>query len=77
MRDPLFLTLLLKTVCKLARVRLSYSLFCVHMCVYCACVTAQTLQSCPNLCDSVTVVHGILQAKILEWMVMPSSRASS
>ena len=49
--------LLLKTVCKLARVHLSQSLFHAHVCVYCACVAVKTLQSCPNLCDSVTVVH--------------------
>ena len=42
-------------------------------------------QSCPTLCDSmdyslpvhVAFVHGILQAKILEWVAMPSSRGSS
>ena len=40
-------------------------------------------QSCPTLCDSLdcslpgSSVHGILQARILEWVVMPSSRGSS
>ena len=40
-------------------------------------------QSCPTLCDSVDCsppgpsVHGILQARILEWAAMPSSRGSS
>ena len=40
-------------------------------------------QSCPALCDPVdcsppgSSVHGILQAKILEWVAMPSSRGSS
>ena len=39
--------------------------------------------SCPTLCDPVdcsppgSSVHGILQARILEWVVMPSSRGSS
>ena len=46
-------------------------------------VCAQSLQSCPILCDPMdynppsSSVHGILQARILEWVVMPSSRASS
>ena len=40
-------------------------------------------QSCPTLCDSMncspslSCVHGILQARILEWVAMPSSRGSS
>ena len=41
------------------------------------------LQSCATLCDPMdcnplgSSVHGILQARILEWVAMPSSRASS
>ena len=41
---------------------------------------AKSLQSCPTLCDPVACsppgssVHGILQARILEWATMPSSR---
>ena len=44
---------------------------------------AQLLQSCLSLCDPVdysppdSSVHGILQAKIVEWAAMPSSRESS
>ena len=40
-------------------------------------------KSCPTLCNpieysqSVSSVHGILQARILEWVAMPSSRGSS
>ena len=40
-------------------------------------------QSCPTLCDPTdcsppgSSVHGILQARILEWAAMPSSRGSS
>ena len=47
------------------------------------CVHAQLLQSCPTLCDPVdhsppgSSVHGILQAGILEWAAIPSSRGSS
>ena len=44
---------------------------------------AKSLQSCPTLCDPMdcslpgSSVHGILQARILEWVAMPSSRGSS
>ena len=44
---------------------------------------AQMLQSCPTLCDTMdygppfSSVHGILQARILEWIAMSSSRGSS
>ena len=47
------------------------------------CVFARLLQSCPTLCEPmnyslpVSSVHGILQARILEWVAMPSSRGSS
>ena len=37
-------------------------------------------QSCPTLCDPMDCsfsVHGILPARILEWVAMPSSRGSS
>ena len=40
-------------------------------------------QSCPTLCDPMdcsllgSSVHGILQARILEWVAMPSSMESS
>ena len=42
-----------------------------------------SLQSCPTLWDPMdysppgSFVHGILQARILEWVAMPSSRGSS
>ena len=48
-----------------------------------ACMHIQLFQSCPTLCDSmdcslqVSSVHGILQARILEWVAMCSSRGSS
>ena len=44
---------------------------------------AKLLQSCPTLCKpmdctpSCSSVHGILQARSLEWESMPSSRGSS
>ena len=35
-------------------------------------------QSCPTLCGPMDyIVHGILQAKILEWVAFPFSRGSS
>ena len=50
---------------------------------FCSCVCAQLLQLCPTLCDSMdcsppgSSVYGILQARIWEWVAMPSSRESS
>ena len=47
------------------------------------CMHAKLLQSSPTVCDSMdcsppgSSVHGILQAKILKWVAMPSSRESS
>ena len=49
----------------------------------CACMLTKSLQSCPTLCDPVdcsppgSSVHGILKARILEWVAMPSSWGSS
>ena len=43
-------------------------------------VKMSVAQSCPTLCDSIDCsppgfsVHGILQARILEWVAMPSSK---
>ena len=43
-------------------------------------MAAKSLQSCLTLCDPMNCsppgssVHGILQARILEWVTMPSSR---
>ena len=48
-----------------------------------ACMCAQSLQLCPTLCDPVycglpgSSVHEIFQARILEWVAMPSPRGSS
>ena len=44
---------------------------------------ARSLYSCPTLCNPMdysppgSSVHAILQARILEWVAMPSSRQSS
>ena len=46
-------------------------------------VCAKSLRLCPTLCDPVdhsppgSSVHGILQARILEWVAKPSCRGSS
>ena len=41
-------------------------------------VKAKGAQSCPSLCDPMDyTVHGILQARILEWVTYPFSRRSS
>ena len=50
---------------------------------YSVCMHVQSLQSCLTLCDPMdcsppgSSVHGILQARILEWVAIPSSRESS
>ena len=47
------------------------------------CVKCEVAQSCPTLCDPVdcsspgSSVHGILQARVLEWVAISFSRASS
>ena len=41
-------------------------------------VKVKVAQSCPTLCDPVDdTFHGILQARILEWVAFPFSRGSS
>ena len=41
-------------------------------------VKVKIIQSCPTLCDPMDyTVHGILQARILEWVASPFSRGSS
>ena len=47
-----------------------------------SCVCVKLFQSCPTLCSPIDCsppasVHGILQARILEWVAIPSSRGSS
>ena len=48
-----------------------------------ACMRVKSLQSCPTICNTMNCsppgspVHGILQARILEWIAMSSSRGSS
>ena len=48
-----------------------------------SCMRAKSFQSCLTLCDPIdcstpgSSIHGIFQARILEWFAMPSSRESS
>ena len=54
-----------------------------HLLSYLSCVCAKSLQSCPTLCDPMDcslpgyTVHGIFQARILEWVPVSFSRGSS
>ena len=47
------------------------------------CICAKSLQSCLTLCDPMdyslpdSSVHGMLQARMLEWVGMPSFRGST
>ena len=49
----------------------------------CSCMSAQSLQLCLTPCNPMNCsppgssVHGILQARILEWVAIPSSKRSS
>ena len=51
--------------------------------VYKVLCCAKSLQLCPTLCDAMdcslpgSYIQGVLQASILEWVAMPSSRESS
>ena len=44
--------------------------------LYCSCMRAESLQSCPALCDPMdcspgSSVQGVLQARILDWIAVP------
>ena len=53
------------------------------LCIRSLGVHAKLLQLCPTLCNPIdrcppgSSIHGILQARILDWVTMPSSRAYS
>ena len=50
--------------------------------IFSACVRAESLQSCLTFCNSMddsppgSSVHGTLQARVMKWVAMPSSRGS-
>ena len=60
-------------------VKITTFVFLYYFCIF----HARSLQSCQTLCEPMdcilpgTSVHEILQARILEWFAMPSSRGSS
>ena len=71
---------------------LKTSLFPPSICIHthalsdtqtCVCMHAKSLQYCLTLCNPMDYsppdcpVHGILQVRILEWVVLPFSRGSS
>ena len=46
--------------------------------IFCFVCEVKIAQLCPTLCDSMDYkAHGILQARILEWVAVPFSRGSS
>ena len=50
----------------------------IHVLVGLESKESEVAQSCPTLCDPMDyVVHGFLQAKILEWVAFPFFRGSS
>ena len=61
-----------------------HSFFAQNSCLQCfywvICMHAKSVQSCPTLCSpmdcspSDSPVHGVLQARMLEWVAMPASR---
>ena len=52
---------------------MNYFMYCVFL-----KVSVKVAQLCPTLCDPMDyTVHGILQARILEWVAFPFSRGSS
>ena len=61
---------------------LSATFLLLYLAIYtsCTCLCAQSLQACLTLCDHMdcsppgSFVHGILRARILEWVAKPSSR---
>ena len=62
---------------------LSSNLLSICQAIICVRMCAKSLQSCSTLWDPMeyslpsTSVRGILQARILEWVAVPSSRGSS
>ena len=59
-----------------------YNIYIFDIWIICVLCCAKSLQSCPTLCDPMyhsppgSSIHGIYQARILEWVTMPSSRGS-
>ena len=79
--SPLHISGLLKGL-STASGLLPVGMVCVTSLLVCAC-TCSLAQSCLTLCDPLdcslpgSSVHGIFQARILEWVAISSSRGSS
>ena len=53
-------------------------MYLILLCYFFLLDWVKVAQSCPTLCDPLDcIVHGILQARILEWLAVLFSRASS
>ena len=65
-------------ICKIINIIAYYGSFFSSLLYVCQC--AKSLQLCPTLCNPMdyslpgSSVHGIFQARILEWVAMPFSR---
>jgi len=52
--------------------------YSLELCIQMGASESEVAQSCPTLCDPMNyTVHGILQARILEWVAFPFSTGSS
>ena len=72
--------------CVPSKAKVDWAFLHLHPLIACrppTCVRAKSLQLCLTLCDPMdhnppgSPVHGILQARILEWVAKPSSRGAS
>ena len=53
----------------------AFSILIVNRTTSALCYWVKVIQSCPTLCDPVDyTVHGILQARLLEWVAFPFSK---
>ena len=78
-----FLSPLLNIFC-FCYVHATSVLYCAHLYVKCSLESeSEVIQSCPNLCDPMdcslpgSSLHGIFQARVLEWVAISFSRGSS
>ena len=61
----------------------AHCFFFINDVIHALYMRAKLIQLCPTLCKPMdcslpgSSVHGILQARILEWVAVPSSRGSS
>ena len=73
--EPIFCIIELK---KMMVPRSSKVIYLVYVNYIYNCVKVKVAQLCLTLCDPMDyTVHGILQARILEWVAIPFSRGSS